>query len=57
MVYRHNDMQHLGELLAACPQGRRNLVITDSLFSMDGKLAVDFTALLHMYIGKDSAKS
>ena len=37
-VYRHNDMQHLEELLAECPQGHRKLVITDSLFSMDGKM-------------------
>ena len=37
LVYRHNDMQHLEELLRACPEGHRKLVITDSLFSMDGK--------------------
>ena len=38
MVYRHNDMQHLEELLSACPASHRKLVITDSLFSMDGAL-------------------
>ena len=37
-VYRHNDMRHLEELLAECPQGHRKLVITDSLFSMDGEM-------------------
>ena len=37
LVYRHNDMQHLEELLRACPGGHRKLVITDSLFSMDGR--------------------
>jgi len=35
-VYRHNDLAHLERLLVACPPGRRRLVITDSLFSMDG---------------------
>lgn len=36
-IYRHNDMSHLDELLRACPPGRRKLVITDGLFSMDGE--------------------
>ena len=31
-------MRHLEELLAECPQGHRKLVITDSLFSMDGEM-------------------
>jgi len=35
-VYRHNDLAHLERLLVACPPGRRRLVITDSLYSMDG---------------------
>ncbi|KAL3138918.1 hypothetical protein ABBQ32_005735 [Trebouxia sp. C0010 RCD-2024] len=38
-VYRHNDMAHLEELLQACPASKRKLVITDSLFSMDGDFA------------------
>ena len=40
MVYRHNDMQHLEQLLSASPPSHRKLVITDSLFSMDGMLLI-----------------
>jgi 7-keto-8-aminopelargonate synthetase-like enzyme len=36
-IYRHNDMDHLEELLQACPATCRKLVIADSLFSMDGE--------------------
>ncbi|CAA6661541.1 unnamed protein product [Spirodela intermedia] len=37
-VYRHSDMQHLDELLSNCPLERK-VVITDSLFSMEGDFA------------------
>lgn len=43
-VYRHNDMAHLETLLTACPSTHRKLIITDSLFSMDGDFA-DLRAL------------
>jgi 8-amino-7-oxononanoate synthase len=42
VVFRHRDLDHLDRLLAAAP-GRR-LVVTDSVFSMDGD-AVDLPAL------------
>lgn len=35
-IYRHNDMEHLDRLLSASTAAYRKLVITDSLFSMDG---------------------
>ena len=38
-VYRHNDMSHLAQLLEQLPRDKRKLVVTDSLFSMDGKAA------------------
>jgi len=34
-VYKHCDMNHLDELLSSCPL-KKKVVITDSLFSMDG---------------------
>ncbi|XP_020093285.1 8-amino-7-oxononanoate synthase-like isoform X2 [Ananas comosus] len=37
-VYRHCDMAHLDSLLSCCTL-RRKVVITDSLFSMDGDFA------------------
>jgi 8-amino-7-oxononanoate synthase len=35
-VYPHLDLRALAEALAAAPTGRRRLVVTESIFSMDG---------------------
>jgi 8-amino-7-oxononanoate synthase len=36
--FRHNDVAHLGQLLAATP-ARRRLIVVDGVFSMDGDMA------------------
>ncbi len=37
--FRHNDAQHLADCLKQCPAGSRVLVVTESVFGMDGDLA------------------
>ena len=35
-VYAHADASHLEQLLEAAPSSKRKIVVTDSVFSMDG---------------------
>ncbi|KAK9903520.1 hypothetical protein WJX75_007927 [Coccomyxa subellipsoidea] len=46
-IYRHNDMAHLEELLQACKSCPRKLLVSDSVFSMDGDFA-DFEGLVRL---------
>src|ERR1700691_6808350 len=38
-IFRHNDMAHLEELLAAADAGPPTLIVLESLYSMDGDVA------------------
>ncbi|WP_369062577.1 5-aminolevulinate synthase [Caulobacter sp. 73W] len=38
-VFRHNDLEHLEELLAASPADRPKLIAFESVYSMDGDIA------------------
>ncbi|PFK45926.1 8-amino-7-oxononanoate synthase [Bacillus cereus] len=37
--YRHNDLEHLETLLRTVPSAKRKLIVTDTVFSMDGDVA------------------
>ncbi len=39
LIFRHNDMAHLEELLAAADPARPKLIVFESLYSMDGDIA------------------
>ncbi|WP_459499581.1 8-amino-7-oxononanoate synthase [Bacillus sp. C1] len=37
--YRHNNLEHLEKLLRMAPVAKRKLIVTDTVFSMDGDIA------------------
>ena len=41
MIFRHNDVAHLEELLRAAGPERNKLIVFESLYSMDGDIAPD----------------
>jgi 8-amino-7-oxononanoate synthase len=56
VFFRHNDMAHLAEKLAASPAGRK-IILTETVFSMDGdradllglqRLALSYDAFLYL---------
>ncbi|WP_339230180.1 5-aminolevulinate synthase [Aeribacillus sp. FSL K6-2833] len=38
-IFRHNDVEHLEELLASQPHNRAKIIVFESIYSMDGDIA------------------
>lgn len=50
-IFRHNDVEHLEELLAALPHERHKIIIFESVYSMDGDISpiAEIAALARKY--------
>jgi 5-aminolevulinate synthase len=50
-IFRHNDTEHLGELLASIPADQPRLIVFESVYSMSGTIAPvkEITALAKKY--------
>ena len=50
-IFRHNDVKHLEELLAALPLERHKIIIFESVYSMDGDISpiAEIAALARKY--------
>lgn len=50
-IFRHNDVKHLEELLAALPHERHKIIIFESVYSMDGDISpiAEIAALARKY--------
>ena len=50
-IFRHNDLAHLEDLLAAQPRDRAKIIVFESVFSMDGDTSpiADIAALARQY--------
>jgi len=50
-IFRHNDVAHLAELLAAAPADRPKMIVFESVYSMNGDIAplAEFAALARQY--------
>ena len=50
-IFRHNDIVHLEELLAALPRERHKIIIFESVYSMDGDISpiAEIAALARKY--------
>lgn len=50
-IFKHNDVEHLEELLAAQPHDRAKIIVFESVYSMDGDIAPikEIADLAHKY--------